>query len=107
MSTSCWHAFLRVESDQGADAAQPPRRVASAPRVHGQALEEAETRFGEGAQQISEMGSPVDVSKLASVLGATRESGDLASRIKVAESEIREAQAAIQRQLRVPEAGSL
>lgn len=66
-----------------------------------QALEEAERRSGEAAQQLAAMGSPVDVSKLAAVLEATRESGDLAARIKVAESEIREAQAAIQRQLRL------
>lgn len=66
-----------------------------------QALEEAERRSGEAAQQLAAMGSPVDVSKLAALLEATRESGGLAARIKVAESEIREAQAAIQRQLRL------
>ncbi len=66
-----------------------------------QALEEADIRSGEVAQQLADMGSPVDVSKLAAVLGATRESGDVASRIKAAEGELREARAAIQRQLRL------
>ena len=63
-------------------------------------LEEAETRLGEIAQQLAEMGSPVDVSKLAAAVGATRESGDITSRIKVAEDEIKDAQAAIERQLK-------
>ena len=64
------------------------------------ALEEAETRLSEVAQQIAEMGSSVDVSKLAAAVEATRESGDITSRIKVAEGEIKDARAAIQRQLR-------
>ena len=34
------------------------------------------------------MGAPVDVSKLAVIVKATREGGDIASRIKVAETEI-------------------
>ncbi len=62
-------------------------------------LEEAEARLAEITQQIAEMGAPVDVSKLAAVIRATRESGDITSRIKGAEGETQEAQAAIQRHL--------
>ena len=64
------------------------------------ALEEAETRLGELLRQLAEMGNPVDVSKLAAAIGATRECGDLPSRIKVAEGEAKDGRAAIQRHLR-------
>ncbi len=64
-----------------------------------QTLEEAETRLGEVVRQIAELGQPLDMSKLAAAVGAARESGDLASRIRVAEGEIRDALAAIQRHL--------
>jgi uncharacterized protein YhaN len=51
-------------------------------------------------QEIDGMGAPVDVSKLAAVVKATREGGDIASRIKTAETESREAKAAIERRLK-------
>jgi uncharacterized protein YhaN len=61
------------------------------------ALMETETRIAEIAKQIGEMGAAVDVSTLAAVIRATRECGDITSRIKGAESEAQEAHAAIQR----------
>jgi uncharacterized protein YhaN len=64
------------------------------------ALEEAETRLGEAVTMIAEMGNPVEVSRLAATVQATRESGDITSRIKVSEGEIKDAQAAIQQRLK-------
>jgi uncharacterized protein YhaN len=51
-------------------------------------------------QEIDGMGAPVDVSKLAAVVKATREGGDIVSRIKAAETESREAKAAIERRIK-------
>ena len=51
-------------------------------------------------QELDSMGAPVDVSKLAAVVKAARESGDIASQIRNAETESREAKAAIDRQLK-------
>ncbi len=51
-------------------------------------------------QEIDGMGAPVDVSKLAAVVKATREGGDFSSRINVAETESREANVAIERSLK-------
>jgi uncharacterized protein YhaN len=65
------------------------------------ALEESEARVSDLRQQLDGMGAPVDVSKLAAIIDATREVGDIASRISGAESEVQDAQAAIQRHLRL------
>lgn len=65
------------------------------------ALEEAEARVSDLRQQLDGMGAPVDVSKLAAIINATREVGDIAARISGTESEVQAAQAAIQRHLRV------
>lgn len=64
------------------------------------ALEELEGQISDVEQELERMGTPVDVSKLAAVLKATRESGDIASRLKTAEGEIREAKAAVERNLK-------
>jgi hypothetical protein len=51
-------------------------------------------------QEIDGMGLPIDVSKLAAVVKATRESGDIAARLKTAEAVSRESKAAIARRLK-------
>jgi uncharacterized protein YhaN len=63
------------------------------------ALEESEARRAEIGQQFTEMRAPSDVSTLAAVIGATRESADIASRISSVEKEAAELQIEIQRQL--------
>jgi uncharacterized protein YhaN len=64
------------------------------------AMEEAEARLGDAEQMIAEMGSLVDMSRLAAVVQAVRESGDITSRIKVGEGEIKDAEAAIHQRLK-------
>lgn len=64
------------------------------------AFDELEAQIADERQELDGMRAPVDVSKLAAVVKATRESGDIASRIKTAETETREAKAAIQRRLK-------
>jgi uncharacterized protein YhaN len=63
------------------------------------AVDELGGQIADLQQEIDGMGAPVDVSKLAAILEATRESGDLASRIRSARTESREAKAAIERLL--------
>jgi uncharacterized protein YhaN len=64
------------------------------------AVDELEDQIADVQQELDGMGAPVDVSTLAAVVKATRESGDIASRIKTAETETREAKAAIERRLK-------
>lgn len=64
------------------------------------AVEELEIQTAEVQEELDAMGTPVDVSKLSAVLKATREEGDIASKIKITETEIREAKNAIERRLR-------
>ena len=64
------------------------------------AVDELAGQIADVQQELDGMGAPVDVSKLAAVVKATRESGDIASRIKTAETESREAKAAIERRLK-------
>ena len=64
------------------------------------AVEELEIQIADVQEEFDAMGTPVDVSNLAAVLKATREEGDIASRIKITETEIREAKIAIDRRLR-------
>ena len=64
------------------------------------AVDELAGQIADVQQEIDGMGAPVDVSKLAAVVKATREGGDIASRIKTAETESREAKAAIERRLK-------
>lgn len=64
------------------------------------AVDELEGQIADVQQELDGMGGPVDVSKLAAVLKATRESGDLAAQIKAAEIETREAKAAIERRFK-------
>ncbi|HUZ90427.1 MAG TPA: AAA family ATPase, partial [Methylocella sp.] len=64
------------------------------------AVDELAGQIADLQQEIDGMGAPVDVSKLAAVVKATREGGDIASRIKTAETESREAKAGIERRLK-------
>lgn len=64
------------------------------------AVDELDGQIADVQQEIDGKGAPVDVSKLAAVVKATREGSDIASRIKVAETESREAKAAIERRLK-------
>ena len=64
------------------------------------AIDELNGQIADIEQELDRMGAPVDMSKLAAVLKATRESGDIASQIRGAESEVREANAAIERHLK-------
>ena len=64
------------------------------------AVDELEGQIADVQQELDGTGAPVDVSKLAAVLKATRESGDIASWIQTAETETREAKAAIERRLK-------
>ena len=64
------------------------------------ALDETEVRLTEARQQLAEAGAEVDTSRLAAAVQLTRESGDLASRIKLAEGEVKDASSAIARRLR-------
>jgi len=63
------------------------------------AVDEVECQIADLKQELDGMGAPVDVSKLAAVVKATRESGDIASRVNAVEAESREAKAGIQRRL--------
>ena len=65
------------------------------------ALEEAEAMVAELRQQLDDMGVPVDVSMLAAVVRATREIGDIGSRVSTIEGEAQATQAAIERCLRL------
>jgi uncharacterized protein YhaN len=64
------------------------------------AVDELAGQIADVQQELDGMGAPVDVSKLAAVVKATRESGDIASRIRNAETESLEAKAAIDRRLK-------
>lgn len=64
------------------------------------AVDELESQIADVQQELDGMGAPIDVSKLAAIVKATRESDDITSRINAAESETREAKAAIQRRLK-------
>lgn len=64
------------------------------------AVDELEGQIADMQQELEGMGPPVDVSKLAAVVKATRESGDIAARLNTAEIENREAKAAIDRRLK-------
>lgn len=64
------------------------------------AVDELAGQIADVQQEVDGMDAPVDVSKLAAVIKATRESGDIGSRIKTAESESREAKAGIDRRLK-------
>lgn len=60
-------------------------------------IDDIEGQVADLKHELDGMGAPIDVAKLAAVLKATRESGDIASRINTAEAETREAKATIQR----------
>ena len=64
------------------------------------AVDELAGQIADVQQEIDGMGAPIDVSNLAAVVKATRESGDIGSRIKIAETESREAKAGIDRRLK-------
>ena len=64
------------------------------------AVDELAGQIDDEQQGLDAMGAPVDVTKLAAMVKATREGGDIASRIKTAETEIREAKAAIERRFK-------
>lgn len=62
-------------------------------------LEEAEARHAEITLQLTQMGVQVDVFVLTAVIKATRESGDITSRIQSEKSETQDVRATIQRHL--------
>ena len=64
------------------------------------AVDEKEGQIADLQHELDGIGAPVDVSKLAAVVKATRESGDIVSRIDAAEAGAREAKGAIQRRLK-------
>ena len=64
------------------------------------ALEEAEAQVQDLKRELDRTEGGVDVSTLAAVIRATRDLGDIESRIKAAEKEIKDAQAAIQKRLK-------
>lgn len=64
------------------------------------ALEEAETELAEIRQKLDLVGAPVDLSKLAATVSATRATGDIAARINNTEDEAKIAQAAVERSLK-------
>lgn len=64
------------------------------------AVDELDGQIADVQHELDGMGSPVDASKLAAVVKATRESGDIGSRIKTAEAENREARAVITRRIK-------
>ena len=64
------------------------------------ALEEAEAQVQDLKRELDRTEGGVDVSTLAAVIRATRDLGDIESRIKAAEKEIKDAQAAIQKCLK-------
>ena len=55
------------------------------------AAEEAQTSLNEKRERLGEMGEALDVSRLAAVLKAVRDSGDVASRIRSAQGRVQEA----------------
>jgi uncharacterized protein YhaN len=64
------------------------------------AVEDAENEVAELQQELDAMTGPVDVSRLAIVVKAARDTGDIGARINTAEGDIREANALIQRCLK-------
>ena len=64
------------------------------------AVAEAEDRLGEIAAEIEAHGPVIDVSKLATVIKATRELGDIAGQIANSKREEQEARTAIARLLK-------
>lgn len=67
----------------------------------GRAKEESEATLMEIRQQLDDHGLPVNVSNLAATIKATREMGDLGSRISARTEESQDAQVAIDRRLEV------
>ena len=55
------------------------------------AVEEAQTSLNEKTDRLGEMGEALDVARLAAVLNAVRDSGDVASRIRSAQGRVQEA----------------
>jgi len=64
------------------------------------AVDESETLIVDVQQELDGMGAAVDVSKLAAVVKAAREGGDIASGIRTAETDFREANAVIERRIK-------
>ncbi len=64
------------------------------------AVEEVENQINDIQQELDNNPVPADVSRLAAVLKAARQSGDIASRISTVESAIREANVNIARRLK-------
>ena len=64
-----------------------------------QALKEAEQDLATLRERLGEMGDLTDVSRLAAVIKAVREQGDITGRIRVAEKEAKDAQGRVDRLL--------
>ena len=64
------------------------------------AAEDAKTSLNEKTERLGEMGEALDVSRLAAVLNAVRDSGDVASRIRLAQGQVQEASEQIGRMVK-------
>ena len=65
--------------------------LATVVQAASKAAEEAQTSLHEKTERLGEMGEALDVSRLAAVLNAVRDSGDVASRIRSAQGQVQEA----------------
>ena len=63
-------------------------------------LGEADEWFTGLAAQIEKLGAPIDISKLAAVIQATRDMGDFEARVATADRDVQDAKAASQRRLK-------
>ena len=66
-------------------------KLATTVQAANKAAEEAQTSLNEKTERLGEMGEALDVSRLAAVLNAVRDSGDVASRIRSAQGRVQEA----------------
>ena len=65
--------------------------LATAVKAANKAAEKAQTSLDEKTERLGEMGEALSVSRLAAVLNAVRDSGDVASRIRSAQGQVQEA----------------
>ena len=66
-------------------------KLATAVQAASKAAEEAQTSLNKKTERLGEIGEALDVSRLAAVLNAVRDSGDVASRIRSAQGQLQEA----------------
>ena len=75
-------------------------KLATTEQATNKAAEEAQTSLNEKTERLGEMGEALDVSRLAAVLNAVRDSGDVASRIRSAQGRMQEASEQIGREIK-------